>query len=128
MARVSVDLPTVTEHMRRLGERLKWHGMLFADYFYDEASQTPYYIEANPRIGDSANATFSGAHICQQWVDVAMGRELRQTTPPLQGVHSHSTILILMSRAIWRRPPWPDSAKCSSSSMEQTSMKTAKTS
>lgn len=100
VARVSVDHPTVTEHMRRLGERLNWHGVLFADYFYDEASQIPYYIEANPRIGDSANATFSGTHICGQWVDVALGREPRQNTPPLQGIRSHSAILILMSRAL----------------------------
>ncbi len=114
VARESVDHPVVTEHMRRLGERLNWHGVLFADYFYDEASQTPYYIEANPRIGDSANATFSGAHICQQWVDVAMGRELRQTTPPLQGVRSHSAILILMSRAMdgaSRRDLWREMLK-----------------
>jgi hypothetical protein len=100
VAKVGVRHAVVEEHMRRLGERLRWHGALFCDYFYDEASQTPQYIEANPRIGDSANATFSGLNLLQGWVDVAMERN-----PPAQpatnpGIRSHAAMLILMSQAL----------------------------
>jgi glutathione synthase/RimK-type ligase-like ATP-grasp enzyme len=63
VAKVGVQHPVVAQHMRRLGERLQWHGALFCDYFYDEATQAPQYIEANPRIGDSANAAFSGLNL-----------------------------------------------------------------
>ncbi|HEX2476219.1 MAG TPA: hypothetical protein VHK01_15820, partial [Lacipirellulaceae bacterium] len=100
VAKVGVRHPVVAEHMRRLGERLQWHGALFCDYFYDEATETPQYIEANPRIGDSANAEFSGLNLSQRWVDVALGRDLPQLPVPQSGVRSHAGMLILMSEAL----------------------------
>jgi hypothetical protein len=100
VAKVSVRHPVVAEHMRRLGERLGWHGALFCDYFYDEANQTPQYIEANPRIGDSANADFSGLNLTQTWVDVAMERDVPQSPPARADVRSHSAMLVLMSIAL----------------------------
>jgi hypothetical protein len=100
VAKVGVCHPIVAEHMRRLGERLDWHGALFCDYFYDEASQTPQYIEANPRIGDSANATFSGLNLAQRWVDVAMENDMPPIREARPGVRSHALMLILMSRAL----------------------------
>jgi hypothetical protein len=100
VAKTGVRHPVVEEHMRRLGERLRWHGALFCDYFYDEATQTPQYIEANPRIGDSANATFSGLNLMQRWVDVAMDCDVPPSPPARPGVRSHSAMLILMSQSI----------------------------
>ncbi len=100
VAKVGVRHPVVAEHMRRLGERLQWHGALFCDYFYDEANQTPQYIEANPRIGDSANAAFSGRNLSLRWVDVAFGRDLPPLPAARQGVRSHASMLILMSEAL----------------------------
>ncbi|MCI0492730.1 MAG: hypothetical protein L0Z07_07320 [Planctomycetes bacterium] len=109
VAKVGVNHPAVAEHMRRLGERLAWHGVLFCDYFYDEATHEPRYIEANPRIGDSANAAFSGVNLCERWVDVA----LQRTAPPFSmaapGERSHAVLLILMSKALegsGRRELW----------------------
>ena len=109
VSKVGVNHPIVAQHMQRFGERLKWHGVLFCDYFYDEATQTPSYIEANPRIGDSANATFSGVNLCQQWVDVAMGREVEPLPAARPGMRSHAALLILMSKALegaGRRELW----------------------
>jgi hypothetical protein len=100
VAKVGVRHPVVAEHIRRLGERLRWHGALFCDYFYDEATETPQYIEANPRIGDSANAAFSGLNLSQRWVDVALGRNLLPLPTVQSGVRSHGGMLILMSAAL----------------------------
>jgi hypothetical protein len=100
VARESCVHPVVVEHFRRLGERLAWHGALFAEYFYDETTQTPTYIEADPRIGDSANATLSGVNLCQQWLDVALGQDATPQAAPAPGVPSHAGFLILMSQAL----------------------------
>jgi hypothetical protein len=86
--------------MRRFGKELNWHGPLFADYFFDEARQEPSYIEANPRVGDTANATFSGQHVCQHWVDVALGNTTERNPTPQLGIRSHSGMLVLISRAL----------------------------
>jgi hypothetical protein len=86
--------------MQRFGRELGWHGPLFADYFYDEARQAPSYIEANPRVGDTANATFSGQRICQHWVDVALGKVPTVDGSSRPNVRSHSAMLVLMSRAL----------------------------
>ncbi len=100
VARESAEHPAVVEHMRRFGRELGWHGPLFADYFYDEAKQRPEYIEANPRIGDTANSTFSGQHVCQHWVDIALERPVSVNPEPRLHVGSHSATLILMSKAL----------------------------
>ena len=100
--REGIEYPRVMDDFRRLGERLAWHGPLFGEFFFDEATKTPEYIEFNPRIGDSANAFFSGVNLSQHWVDVALGRETG--APPISqtGVSTHANMLILMSRAMER--------------------------
>ncbi len=80
---------------------------MFLDYFYDEAAQTPLYIEADPRIGDTANATLSGSDLCQRWVDVAMNRATEPLPSAESGVRSHAGFLILMSRAVGRHAARP---------------------
>lgn len=100
VAKIGVNHPVVEEHMRRLGERLAWHGVIFCDYFYDDTTRVPLYIEGNPRIGDSANATFSGVNLLQQWVDVAIGRQSSPLKAAPSGVRSHSALLIMLSKAL----------------------------
>jgi hypothetical protein len=111
VARVSCSHPRVVDHVRRLGGHLKWHGPLFLDYFYDESTQSPSYIEADPRIGDTANATFSGSDVCQRWVDVALNRPIEPWQPYARDVRSHAGFLVLMSRALTgakRRDLWSE--------------------
>ena len=100
IAKVSVDHPSVGEHMAKLGKHLGWHGVLFCDYFHDNDSGIPYYIEANPRIGDSANATMSGNNIIQKWVDVKVGREVGPHDEVQTGIRSHSKLLVLISKCL----------------------------
>jgi predicted ATP-grasp superfamily ATP-dependent carboligase len=117
--REGIDLPAVTADIRRLGERLAWHGPLFGEFFFDAATKTPQYIEFNPRIGDSANAFFSGVNLMQHWVDVAMANDcglqsnqsaIRNPQSAIQtGVSTHAAMLMLMSQAMegaGRRELW----------------------
>ncbi len=99
MVRDSCFHPAVEEHIRKLGEHLEWHGPLFADYFFDEDRGVPAYIEANPRIGDTANAFLSGNKICQQWIDVALGSDTGTASQSQLEVRSHASMLMLMTRA-----------------------------
>jgi hypothetical protein len=107
VARQSCFHPLVVDHLRRLGTHLNWHGPLFLDFFVDPATGTPSYIEANPRIGDTANATGSGRNLCRQWMEIAMGTQnspdRSAPQPPLSTrspFRSHQGFLILISRAL----------------------------
>jgi biotin carboxylase len=96
-ARTSCVHRTVIEHVRRIGERLAWHGPMFLDYFYDSATESPVYVEADPRIGDTGNATLSDVDICQQCIDVALNRDLAPSPETTLDVRSHSGFLQLIS-------------------------------
>lgn len=99
--RIGVDHPPVVDHMRKLGRQLNWHGPLFLEYFYDAASGSPRYIEANPRIGETVNALLSGVNLCDIAVTLAMGEDVRQAPPTAQlGIRSHVDFLLLMAEAI----------------------------
>jgi predicted ATP-grasp superfamily ATP-dependent carboligase len=107
VARQSCYYPIVVDHLRRICAHLKWHGPLFLDYFYEAATGTPSYIEANPRIGDTANATLNGINLCQSVLDVALGNataadhsRLPAPSSVLPPLRSHQGFLVLMSKAL----------------------------
>jgi hypothetical protein len=121
-ARVGVQRPQVVEHLRVFGAHLQWHGALMLDYLFDPATGEPSYIEANPRIGETVNATLNGVNLCRILAEVAHeGRFATcltttvqsetgrlQTCPtisdsrsvsPSCGVRSHSLVMGLMALA-----------------------------
>ncbi len=99
--RIGAKHPPVVDHMRLLGRHLNWHGPLFLEYFYDSVSQRPEYIEANPRIGETLNAMFSGVNLCQLVVALATGEDIPQDLPsPRIGIRSHVDFLLLIAEAM----------------------------
>jgi len=98
MARVSATHRDVQSHLQTLGQHLDWHGAVFLDYFYD-ADQGPQYIEANPRIGETVNATLSGVNLCEQLIRVSAGEPVEPLPLGRTGVRSHSGFMILMAAA-----------------------------
>jgi hypothetical protein len=100
-ARIGVDHPVVHDHLVTLGQVLQWHGPLSLDYFFDETTRTPSYIECNPRLVEPMNATLSGVNLADLTVRVALG-EMEASTPPQYGepgIRSHSLLAILLGRA-----------------------------
>jgi len=99
MARESVWHPHVIEDIRKLGQHLNWHGALFIEYFHDADSNEVEYMEANPRIGETFNATRCGVNLCEQLVRVSLGEEVPPLPPGEIGIRTHQSFMIAMSAA-----------------------------
>lgn len=91
--------PLVLKHMEQFGEKLHWHGPLSVEYFYDHASQQPYYIEANPRIGESFNRMAGGVNVCEATVRVSLGEHVPRYPDVKPGVTTHNGFIVLIAAA-----------------------------
>jgi hypothetical protein len=100
VSRISVSHPAVVEHMRRLGTHLHWHGPLFVEYFYDESSGGIQYLEANPRIGETLNATLCGVDLCEQVLRVSLDEAVEPLPSGRIGVRSHQGMTILLAAGL----------------------------
>jgi predicted ATP-grasp superfamily ATP-dependent carboligase len=98
-ARTSADHAVVREHVARIGSRLRWHGALFIDYFYDRETGRPEYIECNPRIGETVNAMLSGVNLPKLLVEISSGQSPTPAPMSRVGVRTHNLFMILMSMA-----------------------------
>jgi predicted ATP-grasp superfamily ATP-dependent carboligase len=98
-ARTSADHAIVREHVARIGAHLAWHGAFFVDYFYDNATALPEYIEANPRIGETVNAMLAGVNLPQLLVRISLGETPPRAPIGRVGVRTHNSLMILMSLA-----------------------------
>ena len=90
----------VIDHLRQIGEKLNWHGALFLDYFYDPATQTPLYIECNPRIGGACQAMTAGVNLAQQLVKISAGEKVEPLPLGQEGVRFHQGFLMMLTLAL----------------------------
>ncbi len=100
VSRISVSHPAVVEHIRRLGAHLQWHGPLFVEYFYDESTGGVQYLEANPRIGETLNATICGVDLCGQVIQVSLDEPVEPLPAGRIGIRSHQSMTILLAAAL----------------------------
>jgi len=98
-ARIGVAHPVVIEHLVLLGARLHWHGALTLDYLWDSRSKQPQYIEANPRIGETFNATLSGLNLCEVLLQVGLEKSISSPATSREGVRTHSWLMTLLAQA-----------------------------
>ncbi len=113
--RISASHGPVFEHLQRLGKHLDWHGALALDYLWDADRGQPSYIDANPRIGESFNATLSGVNLCECLVRVALGAPAAASSGRT-GVKTHSiitTLLALAEEGASRRRILSELSRCS---------------
>ncbi|KLU04370.1 fatty acid biosynthesis [Rhodopirellula islandica] len=102
IVRVSTHRENVADDVRQLGQSLDWHGALFVEYFYDEASRRHQFIEANPRIGETVNAMLAGVNLCEILVNVSL-QEIPPSSPVatgVAGVKSHQFLTALLDQAM----------------------------
>ncbi len=103
-ARISVRRPLVLTHLEQLGQHLHWHGSLMVDYLFDQERGQPAYIEANPRMGETMNATFSGLNLADLLVQLSLQPSSpRLSASSLAGVQSHILLAVLLGMAIQGR-------------------------
>lgn len=98
-ARESVRHPAVAEHVATLGAALAWHGALHMEYFFDPDTLQPQYIEANPRIGETVNATLSGVNLCETLTRVSLEEPLPPPQESEVGIRTHSLLMALLAQA-----------------------------
>jgi predicted ATP-grasp superfamily ATP-dependent carboligase len=77
--KISVVNPKVRETVERIGQALKWHGALSFDYIRDDATKTPHFIDANPRLVEPMNAWLSGVDLPGALLQISLGE-----APPVQ--------------------------------------------
>jgi len=98
--KVGVDRPIVRGHFERLGRELDWHGGMSIDYFWNEETESPSYIDANPRITEPMNAVVNGVNVADMQVRLSLG----ERTPPVLtaqvGRRSHNTLQALLGAAV----------------------------
>jgi predicted ATP-grasp superfamily ATP-dependent carboligase len=98
-ARVSAFHPPVLDQVAALGAFLGWHGAMALDYLWDTETGQPSYIDANPRIGETFNATQSGVNLAATLVQVAFGRPVAALPPSRPGVRTHGVLMNLLAAA-----------------------------
>jgi predicted ATP-grasp superfamily ATP-dependent carboligase len=98
-ARVGVDLPQVREHLRILGEHLRWHGALMLDFLVEPVTGRVAYIEANPRIGETVNALLSGVNLPELLLSVGLDENVQPAPVRRHAVRTHSLVMSLMALA-----------------------------
>jgi hypothetical protein len=77
--KISVVSAQVREIVERIGHALNWHGALSFDYIREDATGTPHFIDANPRLVEPMNAWLSGVDLPGALLQVSLGE-----TPPTQ--------------------------------------------
>ncbi len=100
VARVSAVHDGVREDVERLGKHLQWHGAIFFEYFFDERTNRYQFLEANPRIGETFNATQCGVNLCEQLVRVSLDEVVDPLPAGKIGVRSHQGFMTLMAIAV----------------------------
>ena len=79
MLKVSVVSADVRDTVERIGQALNWHGALAFDYIRDDATKTPHFIDANPRLVEPMNAYLSGVDLPGALLRISLGE-----APPVQ--------------------------------------------
>jgi predicted ATP-grasp superfamily ATP-dependent carboligase len=77
--KISVASAQVRQTVGRIGQALDWHGALSFDYIRDDATKTPHFIDANPRLVEPMNAWLSGVDLPGALLRISLGE-----TPPVQ--------------------------------------------
>ena len=97
--RQNIAQPTACQHLAKLGRRLAWHGAMHIEAMCEPGADNPVYIESNPRIGETMNATLSGVKLSDLMVHVSLGDEPRRGLLGAEGTRTHSVLMALMAKA-----------------------------
>jgi predicted ATP-grasp superfamily ATP-dependent carboligase len=95
----AVARPTVADDYRAIGQELSWHGSFSADYFWDEASNTACYIDANPRLTEPMNAYFDGVDLPHLQIQLSLSQHPATLQHDSQATRSHNTVQGLLGAA-----------------------------
>lgn len=95
----AVARPAVAEDYRATGDALSWHGSFSADYFWDEASNTASYIDANPRLTEPMNAYFDGVDLPNLQIQLSLSQHPPTIRHTSNSTRSHNTVQAMLGAA-----------------------------
>lgn len=97
--KIGVNRTVVRQHFEKIGQSLGWHGSLSIDYFWDEQTGQPSYIDANPRITEPMNAVINGINLADMQVQLSLGRKIPVHAPVQTAYKSHSLLQTMLGAA-----------------------------
>lgn len=103
--RISVRRPEIVSVLRHLGKSLNWHGALMLDYIFNDSTKKFWFIDPNPRLGETMNATLAGANLSKVMICVSRG-EMVKWTDTKDGIRSHILLSALLAVAIENPSRW----------------------
>lgn len=101
--KLGVSRPVVRDHLARIGRHLNWHGAFALDYMFDDATATPAYIDANPRLVEPVNGMLSGIDLAGLVVRISVGEAPPTVPEGKAGVRTHMAVQALLACAQQRR-------------------------
>jgi predicted ATP-grasp superfamily ATP-dependent carboligase len=103
--RISVHRPKIQRTLRHLGESLNWHGALMLDYILNDSTGEFWFIDPNPRLGETANAVLAGVNLAQTMIRISQGEAVMWTDTKV-GIRSHILMSALLALAIKNPSRW----------------------
>jgi predicted ATP-grasp superfamily ATP-dependent carboligase len=97
--KISVVSAEVRAIVERIGQALKWHGALSFDYILDDATGTPHFIDANPRLVEPMNAWLSGVDLPGALLQVSLGETPSAQPDGREGVVTRLGLMGLLDAA-----------------------------
>ena len=97
--KISVVNAQVREIVMRIGHALDWHGALSFDYIREDATGTPYFIDANPRLVEPMNAWLSGIDLPGALLKISLGETPPALAPGREGVVTRLGLMGLLDAA-----------------------------
>jgi predicted ATP-grasp superfamily ATP-dependent carboligase len=97
--KVSVVSRQVRDTVERIGQALNWHGALSFDYIRDDATGTPHFIDANPRLVEPMNAWLSGVDLPGALLRISLGEAAPTQPAGREGVLTRLGLMGLLDAA-----------------------------
>ena len=97
--KISVVSAEVRDTVARIGQALAWHGALSFDYIRDDATGTPHFIDANPRLVEPMNAWLSGVDLPGALLQISLGETPRAQPEGRAGVLTRLGLMGLLDAA-----------------------------
>jgi len=97
--KISVVSAQVREIVERIGQALIWHGALSFDYIREDATGTPHFIDANPRLVEPMNAWLSGVDLPGASLQVSLDETPPAQAPGREGVLTRLGLMGLLDAA-----------------------------
>ncbi len=97
--KISVVDAQVRRTVEQIGQALDWHGALSFDYIRDDATRTPHFIDANPRLVEPMSAWLSGVDLPGALLRVSLGETPPTQAPGREGVLTRLGLMGLLDAA-----------------------------